>query len=90
MIRLVEIHLARDGRVWTANTGEDQIDWIANEGIRVAALVKHWKEVADLPDLQRRLLNSALAGLASQLDADATTSSDAAKVRLLAGVLRAL
>ncbi len=33
---------------------------------------------------------AALAGLASQLDADAATSSDAAKVRLLAGVLRAL
>jgi hypothetical protein len=32
----------------------------------------------------------ALAGLASQLDTDAATSSDAAKVRLLAGVLRAL
>ncbi|HJP86574.1 MAG TPA: hypothetical protein VJ852_11320 [Gemmatimonadaceae bacterium] len=32
----------------------------------------------------------ALASLASQLDSDAATSSDAAKVRLLAGVLRGL
>ena len=33
---------------------------------------------------------AALGALAAQLDADAATSSDAAKVRLLAGVLRAL
>jgi hypothetical protein len=33
---------------------------------------------------------AALGALAAQLDADAATSSDAARVRLLAGVLRAL
>jgi endonuclease G, mitochondrial len=31
--------LARDGRVWTEAMGEDAVDWIANEGVRISRIV---------------------------------------------------
>ncbi|HZM37701.1 MAG TPA: endonuclease [Acidimicrobiales bacterium] len=31
--------LARDGRVWSESMGEDAVDWIANEGVRVSRIV---------------------------------------------------
>jgi endonuclease G len=54
--------LARDGRVWTESMGEDQIDWIANEGIRVAALFKYLGSVTGLDDSRKQILSAALAG----------------------------
>jgi endonuclease G len=53
--------LARDGRVWTANMGEDQIDWIANEGIRVVALVNFLRTVTGQDSAKQQILSSALA-----------------------------
>ncbi len=52
--------LARDGRVWTESMGEDQVDWIANEGIRAPALVKYLSSVTGLEEGKRRLLTAAL------------------------------
>jgi endonuclease G len=57
--------LARDGRVWTESMGEDQIDWIANEGVRVAALVKYLGSVTGLDDGKKQLLMVALAATPS-------------------------
>src|SRR5262249_39097024 len=53
--------LAQDGRVWTESMGEDQIDWIANEGVRVAALVKYLGSVAGLDEDKQKLLTRALS-----------------------------
>ena len=53
--------LARDGRVWTESMGENQIDWIANEGIRVAALFKYFGSVTGLDDGKKQILTAALA-----------------------------
>ncbi len=33
--------LARDGRVYTSSMGKNQIDWIANEGVRISRILKH-------------------------------------------------
>jgi len=33
--------LARDGRVYTSSMGVNQIDWIANEGVRISRILKH-------------------------------------------------
>jgi endonuclease G, mitochondrial len=33
--------LARDGRVYTSSMGENQIDWIANEGVRISQILKY-------------------------------------------------
>lgn len=32
--------LARDGRVYTSSMGENQIDWISNEGVRISQILK--------------------------------------------------
>ena len=32
--------LARDGRVWTPDQGEDELQWVANEGVRISAIFK--------------------------------------------------
>jgi endonuclease G len=53
--------LARDGRVWTENMGEDQIDWIANEGIRVAAIASYLSGVSGLDNRKSQVLKAALA-----------------------------
>lgn len=49
--------LARDGTLWTEDKGEHQIDWIANEGIRISRIIKHIKRQR-LPEAQRRLRSS--------------------------------
>jgi len=33
--------LRRDGAIWSESDGEDQIDWILNEGIRVSQIMAH-------------------------------------------------
>ena len=33
--------LTRDGKVWTSAMGENAIDWIANEGVRISRILKH-------------------------------------------------
>jgi endonuclease G len=33
--------LARDGRVYTSSMGENQIAWLANEGVRISRILKH-------------------------------------------------
>ncbi|MET7293119.1 serine protease [Streptomyces griseoloalbus] len=38
--------LRRDGRVWQPGDGDDTIDWVSNEGVRISSILKH---VASLP-----------------------------------------
>jgi endonuclease G len=33
-------YLTKDGQIWTENMGEEQIDWIGNEGVRISSIVK--------------------------------------------------
>jgi endonuclease G len=40
-VRNQDVWLARDGKTWTADMGEDQIDWMANEGVRVSRIVMY-------------------------------------------------
>lgn len=35
--------LTKDGKVWDSSMGENEIDWIANEGVRVSAIVSDLK-----------------------------------------------
>ncbi|MBB4698579.1 V8-like Glu-specific endopeptidase [Sphaerisporangium siamense] len=47
--------LRRDGRLWQPGDGDDAVDWISNEGVRISAILKH---LASLPldDARRGLL----------------------------------
>ncbi len=38
--------LRRDGAIWSESDGEDQIDWILNEGIRVSRIMAHLRAQA--------------------------------------------
>ncbi|GAA3528200.1 serine protease [Streptomyces osmaniensis] len=47
--------LRRDGQLWRPGDGDDSIDWVANEGVRISSILKH---IAALPlaPRQRSLL----------------------------------
>lgn len=38
------IYLAKNGQPWTADMGDDAIDWIANEGIRISKIYEFLKQ----------------------------------------------
>ncbi|GGX36538.1 trypsin-like serine peptidase [Streptomyces lomondensis] len=38
--------LRKDGRVWQRGDGDDVIDWIANEGVRISSILKHLATVS--------------------------------------------
>ena len=52
--------LARDGGHWTQEMGEDRIDWIANEGVRLSRILQHIKDQPMSNDTQRQLRDSLL------------------------------
>lgn len=52
--------LTPEGEVWTRAMGEHRIHWIANEGIRVAAIVERLRTLGGLSDAQKALLEVAL------------------------------
>lgn len=37
----VTVYLTKDGQVWTNAMGNDKLDWIANEGIRISQILKY-------------------------------------------------
>ncbi len=39
-VRGRDVWLARNGKPWTSDMGDDQIDWMANEGVRVSRIVQ--------------------------------------------------
>ncbi|YCM44598.1 DNA/RNA non-specific endonuclease [Verrucomicrobiaceae bacterium 227] len=48
-----------EGDLWTSSMGQHKIDWIANEGIRMAAIYRHLKEL-DFPPEQDRIRDQIL------------------------------
>lgn len=51
--------LTKDGQIWYYQMGEHQIDWIANEGVRINRIFQHVKS-RDLPPDQDRLRSEML------------------------------
>jgi endonuclease G len=50
--------LAMDSRAWTPEMGEDKIQWVANEGIRVSKIMENLLANRDkLPEPHKKLLN---------------------------------
>jgi endonuclease I/V8-like Glu-specific endopeptidase len=78
--------LNRDGKVWKKSEGDDAIDWIANEGVRVSRLVAH---------IEARPLADAPAALRSEMldvrimEARALMAAAAAMPRTTAPMLAA-
>ncbi|MFF8974220.1 trypsin-like serine peptidase [Streptomyces sp. NPDC014995] len=79
--------LRRDGRVWQHGDGDDAIDWVANEGVRVSSLLKH---LAALPLTSRERLLLAEMGPEAQLGlAEAAVAPGPAPASLLSPVVAA-
>ncbi|MBT2416570.1 trypsin-like peptidase domain-containing protein [Streptomyces sp. ISL-22] len=47
--------LRRDGQIWRPGDGDDAIDWVANEGVRISSILKHLAALPLTPR-QRALL----------------------------------
>lgn len=45
--------LSRDGKIWEDWMGEQRIDWIANEGVRISKIAQHIKDQPLTPDQER-------------------------------------
>jgi V8-like Glu-specific endopeptidase len=58
--------LARDGTAWTQSMGEQAIDWVANEGVRVAAIVSVLRGATNLGQSQTALLQPILDAAAAE------------------------
>jgi endonuclease G len=41
-----DVWLAKNGQAWTDEMGEDQIDWMANEGVRISRIVQYLQSQA--------------------------------------------
>ncbi len=53
--------LTPDGKIWKPVMGENKIDWIANEGVRVAAIVAFLRKLTDLTPERKQLLAAVLS-----------------------------
>lgn len=54
--------LTRDGKVWVSSMGDHQIDWVANEGVRISRILKHLEGLslaAGQAAFRKELLESA-------------------------------
>ncbi|SDD38120.1 endonuclease G [Sphingomonas sp. YR710] len=60
--------LNKDGSVWTPGEPDDDIDWIANEGIRISFVVKAMSAVTPVNPVGRRLLDELLEGTIDPAD----------------------
>lgn len=54
--------LAKNGRVWKPSMGEDQIAWIANEGVRVSSIFEHLAK-REWTGEQSRLIEELYSGV---------------------------
>ncbi|AMW12717.1 peptidase [Streptomyces qaidamensis] len=63
--------LRKDGRPWQQGDGDDAIDWVANEGVRISSILKHLAGL-DLDPARRALL--AEMGPDAGLDQAMTTA----------------
>jgi endonuclease G len=52
-------YIAKDGSIWTPGMDPEELEWVANEGIRVSSLVDHIKKQV-LPAEQQRLREEML------------------------------
>jgi len=76
-----DVWLTRDGQVWTADMGEDEIAWKANEGIRVSRIVEHLSAKHASHPLARAILTAKDARVAP-IDGGPESIVDAGKIQV--------
>ena len=60
--------LNKDGSVWSPGQPDDGIDWIANEGVRISALVRALAAIKPVGATSVRLLGELMAGTVDPAD----------------------
>lgn len=60
--------LALSGEVWDEGMGEDQVRWIANEGVRVSAIVARLSALRPADPARRAILRELVAGTTDPVD----------------------
>ena len=60
--------LNKDGSVWSPGDPENNIDWVANEGVRISFVVKALSAVVATNPAGRRMLDELLAGTVDPAD----------------------
>ena len=60
--------LNKDGSVWSPGQPDDAIDWIANEGVRISALVRALAAIKPSGTAATRLLGELMAGTVDPAD----------------------
>ncbi|MFL6565451.1 MAG: trypsin-like serine peptidase, partial [Burkholderiales bacterium] len=70
-----DVWLTHDGKVWTADMGEDEIAWKANEGIRVSRIVEHLSAKHATHPLARAIL-TAKDARAARIDGGSEGSAE--------------
>jgi endonuclease G, mitochondrial len=58
--------LAKNGQIWTPDDGETEIDWLANEGVRISRIIQHIQQ-QPLSPLGSQLRNQLFAPPAEAL-----------------------
>src|SRR5580765_2555049 len=80
-----DVWLTRDGRAWTADMGEDEIAWKANEGIRVSRIVEHLSAKHATHALARAILtakDARAARIDRGLDGGVGSTVDAGEIQV--------
>lgn len=70
--------LATDGSFWTQEMGEDDVQWEANEGTRVSAIVARLASLPPMPPGEQQVLRALLATTTDPVDELAARTSPAA------------
>ena len=76
-----DVWLTRDGKVWTADMGEDEIAWKANEGIRVSRILEHLSSKHATHPLARAVL-TAKDARTSHIDGGAQSIVDLGAIQV--------
>lgn len=66
--------LARSGAIWTSDMGDDEVDWVGNEGVRISKIIEHLE--TNFADMQvaKRVIEASRAP--SPLPAESVAAGD--------------
>jgi endonuclease G, mitochondrial len=75
-----DVRMARNGQPWRESMGDDEVDWIANEGVRVSKIVEYLRQAAPDHPLTRAVTSAVDAPMPDESLAAADGSTDGVRV----------
>lgn len=74
------VWLNKDGKTWLPEMGDDAVDWIANEGVRVSKIVDFLERRHSLHPLSREVREAALSPVMEAMAGATGTSTEGVRV----------